>query len=108
MNNLCRAGLIEPFQSQILNARTVLKETEPTFLYLQLNSGMCSPGAYKTERATPILGLSHGVFTDRSIFRYNLEHFSPRKWELRSVHERIINIRCAWRPTLSPIFVFCS
>ena len=34
------------------------------------------------ERPTPKLGLSHGVFTDRFIFRF-LEHAHfPRKWKL--------------------------
>ena len=31
------------------------------------------------ERATPILGLSHGVFTDQFIFSHILGHFFPRK-----------------------------
>ena len=44
------------------------------------------------ERATPKLGLSHGVFTDRFIFRYILEQFFPRKWKLLSVYEHIQKI----------------
>ena len=32
-------------------------------------------GAYKPERETPILGLWHGVLTDRFIFRHILGHF---------------------------------
>ena len=36
-------------------------------------------GAHDPERATPILGLCHGVFTDRFIFRHILGHFFPRK-----------------------------
>ena len=52
-------------------------------------------GAHKPERATPILGLCHEVFTDRfSLDTFQSTHFFPRKWKLRSVHERIINIRC--------------
>ena len=34
------------------------------------------PGAHNPERATPILGLCHGVFTDRFIFRHILGQFS--------------------------------
>ena len=34
------------------------------------------------KRATPILGLGHGVvFTDRSIFKYILENFFPMKMD---------------------------
>ena len=33
-------------------------------------------GAHNPERATPILGLYHGVFTDQFIFRHILGHFS--------------------------------
>ena len=33
------------------------------------------PGAHYPERTTPILTLCHGVFTDRSIFRYTWEYF---------------------------------
>ena len=49
--------------------------------------------AHNAERATPILGLWHGVFTDRFIFRHILEQFFPRKWNLRHVYERIQIIR---------------
>ena len=31
--------------------------------------------AHYPERATPMLGICHGVFTDRLILRYILEHF---------------------------------
>ena len=41
-------------------------------------------GAHDQEQATRILGLYHGVFTERFIFWYILEHFLPRKWTLRS------------------------
>ena len=47
----------------------------------------------KPERATPILGLCHCVFTDQFIFRHILGHFSPRKWNLHHVYERIRSIR---------------
>ena len=43
---------------------------------LELSPG---PGAHNPERATPILGLCHGVFTDQFIFRHILGHFFPRK-----------------------------
>ena len=36
-----------------------------------------SQGIHKQERATPILGLCHGVFTHRFIFRHILGHFLP-------------------------------
>lgn len=35
-------------------------------------------GAHKPERATPILGLCHGVFNEQFIFRFITEHF-PRE-----------------------------
>ena len=34
-------------------------------------------GAHNTERATPILGICHGVISERGIFRYISEHFLP-------------------------------
>ena len=34
--------------------------------------------AHNSERATPILGLCHGVFNDQFVFRYIIEHF-PRE-----------------------------
>ena len=49
--------------------------------------------ANNPERATPILGLWHGVFTDQFIFRHILEHFFPRNWKLRSVLVCIRSIR---------------
>ena len=49
--------------------------------------------AHNPERASPLLGLCHGLFTDEFIFRYILEPFYPRKCKLRSVPERIINVR---------------
>lgn len=39
-----------------------------------------TPGAHNVKRASPILGLFHGDFTDRFIFRYILGH-------LHSVYE---------------------
>ena len=51
------------------------------------------PEAHNPESATFILGLYHGVFTDRFSFRCILQHFLPRKRNLRSIHERVINIR---------------
>ena len=45
------------------------------------------------ERGTPTLGNVTGVFRDRFIFWHILEPFSPRKWNLRSVYERIRSIR---------------
>ena len=50
-------------------------------------------GAHKPERATPILGPYVTEFSRTGFFRYILEHFFPRKWRLRSIHERIMNIR---------------
>ena len=50
-------------------------------------------GAHNSERATPILGLCHGVFTDQFIFRHILGHFFPRKQNLHHVYERIRSIR---------------
>ena len=35
--------------------------------------------AHNPERATPVLGLYHGIFTDQFIFRNILGHFFPRK-----------------------------
>ena len=49
--------------------------------------------ARNPERASPLLGLCHGLFTDQFIFRYILEPFYLRKCKLRSVPERIINVR---------------
>ena len=49
--------------------------------------------AHNHERASPLLGLCHGLFTDQFIFRYILEPFYLRKCKLRSVPERIINVR---------------
>ena len=45
-------------------------------------------GAHNPERATPILGLCQGAFTDRFIFRHILEQFFPRKWNLCHVYKR--------------------
>ena len=45
-------------------------------------------GAHNPERATPILGLCHGVFTDQFIFGHILGHFFPRKWNLHRVSLR--------------------
>ena len=46
------------------------------------------------EQATPILGLCHGVFTDRFILRYILEHFFTRKLKVHSLKEpRIRSLR---------------
>ena len=40
------------------------------------------------------IGLCHGVvFTDRFIFRYILENFSPPKWTFRSVYGCIQSVR---------------
>ena len=36
-----------------------------------------------------MLGLCHGVFTDRFIFRHILGQFFSRKWNLRHNYERI-------------------
>ena len=51
------------------------------------------PGAHNPERATPILGLCHGVFTDRFIFRQILGQFSRKNGGLRHVYERIQKVR---------------
>jgi len=42
----------------------------------------CLAGAHNLERTTPILGLSHGVFTDGFIFRYILQQFFSWKLHL--------------------------
>ena len=36
-------------------------------------------GAHKPKQATSILGLRHGVFIDKFIFRHISGHFSPLK-----------------------------
>ena len=41
--------------------------------------------AHNPERATPTLGLCHGVFTDRFIFRHILGQFFSRKWNIHHV-----------------------
>ena len=51
------------------------------------------PEAHNPESAAFILGLYHGVFTDWFSFRCILQHFLPRKRNLRPIHERVINIR---------------
>ena len=38
--------------------------------------------AHNPERATPTLGLRHGVFTDQFIFRHILGEFFSRKWNI--------------------------
>ena len=38
------------------------------------------------------IGLCHGVFTHRFIFRYILGQFLPRKWKLCSVFDRIRHV----------------
>ena len=42
-------------------------------------SGLVATGAHNPDRATPVLGLCHGVFTDQFIFRHILGHFFKRK-----------------------------
>ena len=73
------------------------KLPHPSFLYFLNESGELLDevlsGAHNPERATPILGLCHGVFTDRFIFRRILGKFFPRKWNLRHVYKRIRSIR---------------
>ena len=50
--------------------------------------------AHNPERASPLVGLCHGLFTDQFIFRYILlQPFYLRKCKLRSVPECIINVR---------------
>ena len=41
--------------------------------------------AHNPERATPMLRLCHGVFTDQFIFRHILGHFFPQKLNLHHV-----------------------
>ena len=55
-----------------------------------------------------MLGLCHGVFTDRFILRHILELFFPQKWNLRSLYEGIQSVRyqkgklgLAWRTNRS-------
>ena len=50
------------------------------------------PWIRSPERATSILGLCHGVFTDQFIFRHILGHFFPRKQNLHHVYERVRSI----------------
>ena len=50
-------------------------------------------GAHNPERATPIPGLCHSVFTDQFILRHILGHFFLRKQNLHHVYERIRSIR---------------
>ena len=50
-------------------------------------------GAHKPERATLMLGLCHGAFTDQFIFRHILGHLFPRKQTLHHVYERIRSIK---------------
>ena len=51
--------------------------------YLHPHSILIFSGAHNPEPPTTILGLSHGVVTDRFIFRYILGHAHfPRKWKL--------------------------
>ena len=54
---------------------------------------LAAEGTHNPERATPILGLCHGVFTDQFIFRHILGHFFPRKQNLHHVYERIRSMR---------------
>ena len=42
-------------------------------------------GTHNSERATPTLGLCHGVFTDQFIFRHILGHVFPPKKELSTM-----------------------
>ena len=51
------------------------------------------PGAHNPERATPILSLYNGVFTDRFIFRHIFKQFFLRKLNLRHVCEPIRSLR---------------
>ena len=46
---------------------------------IRVENKSTNTGAHNQERATPTLGLCHGVFTDQFIFRYILRHFFPRK-----------------------------
>ena len=50
-------------------------------------------GDHNPERSSSILGLCHGVFTDRFSFRHILGHFFPRKWNFHHVYECIRSIR---------------
>ena len=65
----------------------------PCYRDIRLRVGWRTAGAHIPERATPILGLCYGVFTDQFIFRDILGHFFPRKWNLRHIYERIRCIR---------------
>ena len=54
-------------------------------LYMQVSLvfagrwNLAAEGTHNPERATPILGLCHGVFTDQFILRHILGHLFPRK-----------------------------
>ena len=50
-------------------------------------------GAHNPERPTPILGLCHGVFTDKFIFRHILGLFPRENRISTTVYERIRSIR---------------
>ena len=52
-----------------------------------------SSGAHNPERATPIQGLCHTVYTDQFIFRHILGHFFQQKQNLHHVYESIRSIR---------------
>ena len=47
--------------------------------------------AHNPERATPTLGLCHGVFTDRFIFRHILGQFFTRKWNIHHAMNAVKN-----------------
>ena len=61
--------------------------------YTHLDKDPTCTGAHNPARATPILGLCHGVFTDWFIFRHILGQIFPRKWNLLNVCELTRSIR---------------
>ena len=83
-----KVSRVDPENSE-RGARTLASYLNRSYLFCR---EFCSTGAHNPERAGPILDQYNGVFTNRFIFRYILEHFSPPKWNLRSVCERFERI----------------
>ena len=49
----------------------------------RISSVRITSGAHHSERTAPILSPCHGVFTDRSIFRYAWEYYFQRKFKFK-------------------------
>ena len=81
------------WQLSIDHNMDVYHQVKHRYRFPQWLKSLTFPEAHNPESATFILGLCHGVFTDRFSFRCILQHFLPRKRKLLSVHELVINIR---------------